>query len=157
MNVINDEQIVGDTTDCLLSGEYPYSEINPQATDPYGIDIGPVYEYFSPVAFISRHSYLPGDANMANGIWPPQVIGSDVTYMVNYFRGFPSSQTCLLDGFWCSADVNGDCNIIRSDVTKLVTYFRGLTELSFCPDYEPAWPTFNDLAPAAPAGWPNCE
>ncbi|MCP4581990.1 MAG: hypothetical protein GY839_10250, partial [candidate division Zixibacteria bacterium] len=90
-----------------------------------------------------------------NGIWPPAVIGSDVTYLVNYFRAI--SGPCLLDGFFASADANGDCLVIGSDVTKLVTYFRGLTSLSYCPDYEPAWHDPSELPEEAPAGWPNCE
>jgi hypothetical protein len=94
---------------------------------------------------------------MANGAWPPMIIGSDVTYLVNYFRALPSSPPCSLGGFWCSADANGDCMIIGSDVTKLVTYFRGMTALAYCPDCEPAWPTPDDLPAEAPGGWPNCE
>ncbi|MCP4580820.1 MAG: hypothetical protein GY839_04335 [candidate division Zixibacteria bacterium] len=106
---------------------------------------------------IYRNEYLPGDVNMYNGAWPPSVIGGDVTYLVNYFRSLPSSQACLLDGFWCSADANGDCDIIGSDVTRLVTYFRGTTTLAYCPDYEPAWSTPDDLPEEAPIVWPNCE
>ncbi len=92
---------------------------------------------------------------MYNGIWPPQCIGSDVTYLVNYFRGVGNA--CELDLLWCSADANGDCNVIGSDVTRLVNYFRGTTTLLFCVDYEPAWPTPDDLPDSAPSGWPNCE
>jgi hypothetical protein len=103
------------------------------------------------------YEYFPGDANMYNGIWPPQVIGGDVTYLVNYFRGLPAGRPCLLNGFWCSADANGDCNIIGSDVTKLVNYFRGIGSILHCADYEPAWLTPGDLPPVAPDGWPNCE
>ncbi|MCP4582027.1 MAG: hypothetical protein GY839_10440 [candidate division Zixibacteria bacterium] len=105
----------------------------------------------------SCYEYLPGDVNMYNGAWPAMVIGGDVTYLVNYFRGLPSSQPCPLGGFWASADANGDCLVIGSDVTKLVNYFRGLGDPSNCPDYEPCWPTSDDLPPSAPAGWPNCE
>ena len=94
---------------------------------------------------------------MANGAWPPMVIGSDVTFLVNYFRGFETSPPCSLGGFWASADANGDCNIIGSDVTRLVGYFRGLSDLLYCPDYEPAWPTTDGLPVEAPVGWPNCE
>ncbi|MCP4581138.1 MAG: hypothetical protein GY839_05935 [candidate division Zixibacteria bacterium] len=101
------------------------------------------------------YEYLPGDANMPNGIWPPSVIGADVTYLVNYFRGI--SVSCLLDGFYASGDANGDCMVIGSDVTKLVTYFRGLTSINNCADYPPLWPTPEDLPPSAPPGWPNCE
>jgi hypothetical protein len=99
--------------------------------------------------------YLPGDANMYNSIWPPQVIGSDVTYLVNYFRGI--GEACEIDGFWASADANGDCNVIGSDITRLVEYFRGNTTITFCPDYEPSWLTPDDLPDTAPDGWPNCD
>ncbi|MCP4583861.1 MAG: hypothetical protein GY839_19800 [candidate division Zixibacteria bacterium] len=103
----------------------------------------------------TNNEYLPGDANMPNGIWPPSVIGADVTYLVNYFRALNGS--CLLYGFFASADANGDCLIIGSDVTRLVNYFRGLSDINYCPDYEPAWPTPDDLPPTAPSGWPNCD
>ncbi|MCP4582300.1 MAG: hypothetical protein GY839_11860 [candidate division Zixibacteria bacterium] len=101
------------------------------------------------------YEYLPGDANMPNGIWPPAVIGADVTYLVNYFRAL--NGPCLLDDSFASADANGDCLVIGSDVTKLVTYFRGLTSLSYCIDYEPAWHDASELPPSSPSGWPNCE
>ena len=101
------------------------------------------------------YEYVPGDANMLNGIWRPQIIGGDVTYMVSYFRGI--SPPCLLDGFFCAADVNGDCLIIGSDVTRLVSYFRGLAGISYCPNYPPAWLTPDDCPTTAPSGWPGCE
>ncbi|MCP4580937.1 MAG: hypothetical protein GY839_04925 [candidate division Zixibacteria bacterium] len=103
------------------------------------------------------YEYLPGDANMYNGIWPPMVIGGDVTYLVSYFRGPVTAPPCLLDGFWASSDANGDCVIIGSDVTKLVNYFRGQTSLSYCHEYPPAWLTTDDCPTEAPPGWPNCE
>jgi len=103
------------------------------------------------------YAYLPGDVNMSAGTWPPAATGPDVTYLVNYFRSSPTSHSCLLDGFWCSADANGDCNIIGSDVTKLVNVFRGQGSIGYCTDYEPAWPTPLDLPVEAPSGWPNCE
>ncbi len=99
--------------------------------------------------------YLPGDANMAAGSWPPNVIGADVTYLVNYFRAIAAP--CLVGGFYNSADANGDCSVIGADVTYLVQYFRGANELHFCPDYEPAWQSSGDLPAEAPSGWPNCE
>ncbi|MCP4581996.1 MAG: hypothetical protein GY839_10280 [candidate division Zixibacteria bacterium] len=101
--------------------------------------------------------FLKGDVNMYNGQWPPTVVGGDVTYLVNYFRSLPASQPCLLGGFWASADANGDCLIIGSDVTRLVNCFRGDAEISWCPDYAPAWPIPDDLPVEAPEGWPNCE
>lgn len=105
----------------------------------------------------TAYEYLPGDVNMFGGSWPPQTIGADVTYLVNFFRGLPSSHSCLLGGFWCSGDANGDCEIIGSDVTKLVNVFRGLTTICYCANYDPAWLTPADLPPSAPSGWPNCE
>ncbi|MCP4582314.1 MAG: hypothetical protein GY839_11930, partial [candidate division Zixibacteria bacterium] len=105
----------------------------------------------------SGYEYLPGDVNMATGVWPPMAIGSDVTYLVNYFRGLETNPACLLDGFWGSADANGDCIIIGSDVTKLVNFFRGQTAIIYCPNYEPLWLSTDDLPPSAPTGWPNCE
>ncbi|MCP4582552.1 MAG: hypothetical protein GY839_13165 [candidate division Zixibacteria bacterium] len=133
-----------DSTSQELEVFYDTLEIKPDTSATYLPDY-PAYEY------------LPGDANMANGVWPPTVIGGDVTYLVNYFRSMPSSQACLLGGFYCSADANGDCAIIGSDVTRLVNYFRGQTTLEYCPDYEPAWPIPDDLPEEAPVGWPNCE
>jgi hypothetical protein len=98
--------------------------------------------------------YLPGDVNMYNAAFPPSVIGSDATYLINYFRSFETSQPCLLNGFWASADVNGDCSIIGSDVTRLVNYLRGTGSIEYCPLYPPAWPPVPDLPPP---GWPFCE
>jgi outer membrane protein assembly factor BamB len=114
------------------------------------------YQYGGPITGVTCE-YLPGDANMYIGIWHPAVVGGDVTYLVNYLRGMPASQPCLLHGFWCSADANGDCSIIGSDVTRLVNYFRGIADLLFCPAYEPAWHDASELPAEAPAGWPNCE
>lgn len=114
-----------------------------------------------PVTFEVSNSqlsqYLPGDANMHNGTWPPAVIGSDVTYLVNYFRAIPTNPACIVDGFYCSADVNADCRVIGSDVTRLVSYFRSIATINYCPDYEPAWLSPADCPEEAPAGWPNCE
>jgi hypothetical protein len=101
------------------------------------------------------YEYLPGDANMINGQWPPKIIGADVTYLVGYFRGI--NGPCLVGGFFNSGDANGDCNIIGSDVTRLVSYFRGLSDIAHCADYTPAWLIPDDCPSEAPDGWPNCE
>ncbi|MCP4581861.1 MAG: hypothetical protein GY839_09590 [candidate division Zixibacteria bacterium] len=109
----------------------------------------------------NRYNYLPGDANMAvwtpAATWPTRVIGSDVTYLVNYFRQDPNSLPCSLNGFWCSADANGNCEVLQSDVTRLVSYFRGDQIIEWCQDCEPTWPTFDDLPAEVPDGWPYCE
>jgi len=102
-------------------------------------------------------AYLPGDVNMAGGTWPPAATGPDVTYLVNFFRGLPSSLPCRLDEFWASADANGDCNVIGSDVTKLVNVFRGITTISYCESYPPLWLSPGDVPIEAPGGWPNCD
>ena len=81
------------------------------------------------------YDYTPGDVN-GDG----QVIGSDVTFLVSYFRGLVTPRPDQLfgpDNFWAAADVNGDCTIIGSDVTYLVKYFRGLNEIRWCPHYPP--------------------
>ncbi len=117
-----------------------------------------------PVEFVvaaGGYEYLPGDANMAAGAWPPNVIGADVTYLVNYFRAIASP--CLLGGYYASGDANGDCLVIGADVTYLVQYFRGANTIKYCgddvgeDDYTPAWLNTGELPPSAPAGWPNCE
>jgi len=114
-----------------------------------------LYEIFEEQG--ETYNYLPGDVNMSAGTWPAAATGPDVTYLVNYFRSLPTSVACPLDGFWGSADANGDCNVIGSDVTKLVNVFRGIGSIDHCPDYPPAWPTPLDLPEEAPDGWPNCE
>ena len=103
----------------------------------------------------SCFQYLVGDANMLNGQWPPLIIGGDVTFLVSYFRGI--SRPCLLNGFFCSADANGDCIIIGSDVTRLVNYFRGNANLGYCPECLPCWISSDDLPETSPPGWPNCD
>jgi hypothetical protein len=85
------------------------------------------------------------------------VIGADVAYLVNYLRAVPASRPCLLDSFWCSADVNGDCQIIGSNATKLINYLRGIGSLCWCPDYESAWHDQSELPTEAPGCWPSCE
>ena len=103
------------------------------------------------------YAYLPGDANMVFGEWPPYCRGADVTFLVNYFRGSPINQPCNLDGFFASADVNGDCRVVGSDVTRMVNFYRGLVDKTWCPDYPPLWETEQALPSQAPPGWPNCE
>ena len=110
------------------------------------------------ICLIFGYLYLAGDINMYAGKWPPIVIGSDVTYLINYFRSISSNKPCLIDGYFASADINGDCVVIGSDVTYLVNYFRGSGRIPlYCPDYEPAWKIQQDLPEEMPIGWPPCE
>lgn len=110
--------------------------------------------HFAVLKFNSACQFLPGDVNMASGLWPATIRGSDVSYLVNYFRG--TQPSCLLDGFYASADVNGDCMVIGADVTYLLHYFRG-TPMSFCPYYHPTWLSTAEVPVEMPEGWPNCE
>ncbi|MCP4580009.1 MAG: hypothetical protein GY839_00215 [candidate division Zixibacteria bacterium] len=119
-----------------------------------GVSVTPSDTIFLDVVMIPYY-YLPGDANMLIGIWPPIVIGADVTYLVNYFRTL--SDPCLINNFYCSADINGDCLVIGSDVTRLVNYFRGEANITWCADCPPVWPTPEDLPAENPVGWPSCD
>jgi len=112
--------------------------------------------------------YLPGDVNMVNGIWPPTVIGGDVTFLVNYFKGSPSSNPCCMHNpsanppagqyFWASSDMNGDCIILGSDVIRLVNYFRGFGIIEYCEEYQPLWlSAYEANTYSEPTGWPNCN
>ncbi len=60
------------------------------------------------------YSFLSGDAN-GDG----RVIGSDVTYLVQYFRGANPAPNPRLSG-----DANGDCVLTGPDVTYMVNFFR---------------------------------
>ena len=68
---------------------------------------------------------MPGDVNSDD-----QLIGSDVTYLVQYFaqNNPPPPDSCWNDStgtyHYAAADANGDCQVIGSDVTYLVNYFR---------------------------------
>ena len=94
---------------------------------------------------------------MPYGSWPPHILGSDVVYLVNFFRNL--SQPCVIDGFYAAADINGDCHVIGSDVTYLVNYFRGMAPsgIHYCPDYPPAWENQFEVPDTRPDGWPPCE
>ena len=141
-DLVSGAEYKGDGTDCTDGDSNSIADI---CEGPAGFD------------------YLHGDANMYNGSWPPAVIGSDVTYLVNFFRGLPANPSCLMHNplatsappyFYAAADINGDCSVIGSDVTRLVNFFRGTGVMVYCPDYPPSWPP---LPPSAPAGWPGCQ
>ena len=136
---------------------FTHTDYLPVAIDDFHVTDGPGATTLNQTLVQEGYAYLPGDANMYNGQWPPEVIGGDVTYLVSYFRGLPTNLPCYVGGFWCSGDANGDCQVIGSDVTKLVSYFRGIADLEFCADYQPLWLDSDDCPAEAPAGWPNCE
>jgi len=79
--------------------------------------------------------FVPGDVN-SDGL----VIGSDITYTINYLRttGPPPPDSCYNTnaGAWLysAADVNGDCAVTGPDVTYLLNFFRGSNNPPlFCP------------------------
>ena len=108
------------------------------------------------VMSVAGFAYLPGDVSMALGVWPPIVLGGDRTHLIGYLL-MQGHAACMLDGFWASADINGDCVILGGDATALLNYIIGGGSITHCPDYEPLWPTPDDLPDTAPEGWPNCD
>ncbi len=80
--------------------------------------------------FITKLDWCDFYAGDANG--DEQVIGGDVTFLVQYLAGNntpPSNCFCRCpspDLFYASGDANGDCVITGSDVLYLVNYFRGI-------------------------------
>ncbi|MCP4580083.1 MAG: carboxypeptidase regulatory-like domain-containing protein [candidate division Zixibacteria bacterium] len=116
--ITSDDAPSGETVNCLGPGLTWRTQMD------FGIHH--VYESFSPILFVDTYGYTPGDANGDDN-----VIGSDVTYLVNYFRsaGGPPPDSCwnmlTEDWHYCAADANGDCLLIGSDVTFMVNYFRG--------------------------------
>jgi len=60
--------------------------------------------------------YISGDAN-GDG----QLLSSDVTYLIGYFKGQLPAPDLYLAG-----DANGDCNIASNDLIYLVNFFRGI-------------------------------
>lgn len=83
-------------------------------------------------------SYIPGDIN-GNG----DANGVDVTYGVNYFKGFgpqpPDTCDCPPHGeMFVSGDVNSNCEFNGVDITYFVNYLKGIgPELLYCPDCPP--------------------
>jgi hypothetical protein len=82
--------------------------------------------------------YAPGDANCDGN-----VIGSDVTFSINYFRAGPNQPP---DSVWnpvraewhyASADANGDCDYLGSDVTYMINYLRAGSSPIYCPETPP--------------------
>lgn len=126
----------------LQPGVYSLSVTHPSYNDVIETDIH-VYANQTAVRDIVLYSndllYIPGDVN-GDG----NVIGSDVTYAVNYFRGVgsPPPDSVWLESsqswLYAAADANGSCSFIGSDVTYLVNYFRGISnEILFCPEAPP--------------------
>ena len=163
--ISNDTSLIGTTTQILESYirifyGCTFLEVEPDDDDYHPRFVGGTIEIVA-----SGYEYLAGDVNMHAGGWPPVVTGPDVTYLLNFFRDYPTSVPCKFDGdlglFWASADANGDCLVTGSDITKLSNVLRGIGFVKYCGDqetdnghYPPAWPP---IPGAAPVGWPNCE
>ena len=154
VRAVNDTSLIGQTVNNAINVGYDPVYGPPVFIDPEGNQL--TYEtIFSPMNF-KELFYIPGDISMYLGLWPPIIIGGDITFLVNYFRSSPLSQPCFLGGFWCSADVNGDCRVIGSDITRLINYFHDQNDITYCPDYPPAWDIW-DPPESPPPGWPECE
>jgi hypothetical protein len=143
-HVLDDSSLIGDTIQCLgkgisssLGGSY--------AGDSLGSAGYPVREIFCPVIFVdsitSSCYYISGDIN-SDG----QIVGSDVTYGVRYFKGLGGvpPDSCNNDSIgtpnhylYVAADVNADCLFRGSDITRLVSYFKGSAVLQSCRFFPP--------------------
>lgn len=106
---------VTDTT-ALCTGQHGHSYSFESAC----YDIAGNVELFAATAeavtVIDTNAFIPGDANH-DGL----VRGSDVIYLVGFFKGFNPEPQPLRAG-----DANGDCLVLGGDVTYLVRYFKGL-------------------------------
>jgi hypothetical protein len=111
MHTANDSSLMGQTVCPFIEGYNPahgltlWGDID--GTTSYIPDL-----IFSCLYFVE---YLAGDANGSG-----DVSGADVTYMVNYCKGFGPSPDPIFAG-----DANGDCLANGMDVVYLVAYFRG--------------------------------
>jgi hypothetical protein len=151
VQAVDNPLLWGDTVECFNLGLNPRNG-SALIGDTLGLRAFTTEANFSPVCFC--YPYLPGDVNMYNGIWEPAIIGSDATYLINYFLGRSTSHPCVFDSLWAAADINGDCRIIGSDVTKLINYLIGSGSISHCPDYPPCYPP---IPPNPPLEWPGCD
>jgi len=108
MRTANDSSLIGQTV-CPFPpwGSYLTLWINISGTYTYIPDVT-----FSCLYFVD---YLAGDANGSG-----DVSGADVTYMVNYCKGFGPPPDPIFAG-----DANGDCLANGMDVVYLIVYFRG--------------------------------
>jgi len=198
---IIDRELTWTFTDILLPdsiinepGSHGFVEFTalPIAETPIGTDIenrASIFFDFNPPVITNtvintialRYPYLPGDVNMYVGGWGgaggPLRQSSDVTYLVNFFKGGDIEPCYLYNDnytgtapspgfFWASADFNGNCKVQSSDVTRLVNLFKGAIPeeeiLRYCgydqPDQEnyfaPLWPNAGDPGEALPQeGW----
>ena len=65
-------------------------------------------------------NYIVGDVNH-NGI----ANGVDVSYLVNYLKGFGPPPPLEINGFYPEADANGNCDVNGVDVVYLVNFYKG--------------------------------
>jgi hypothetical protein len=122
--------------DSLDVGVYDILFSHPLYRDTTVMDVEVLWRETSIVDMVLSYpcDFVPGDVN-GNGV----VIGSDVTYAINYFRliGPPPPDSCFNanSGSWLysAADANGDCQFIMSDITYLLNYFRMGPAPTYCP------------------------
>jgi hypothetical protein len=85
--------------------------------------------------------YIPGDVN-GNG----DANGVDITYSVNFFKGFGEAPSSLCPcpphaDLYVSGDVNSNCLFNGVDITYFVNFLKGVgPELGFCADCPPGGP-----------------
>ncbi len=89
--------------------------------------------FYGPNGMPGCGPYILGDVN-GDGTR----LGSDVTFLVRYFKGigvppyqcYDVSNKAML---FSAGDLNGDCQLRGADVTRLVAYFKGVASISACP------------------------
>jgi hypothetical protein len=111
MRTANDSSLMGQTVCPFVEGINPINGGTLWGLTDGLTEIIPSL-YFSCLYFVD---YLAGDANGSGS-----VDGTDVTYLVNYFKGFGPPPEPLLGG-----DANGDCIVNGVDVVYLVAYIKG--------------------------------
>jgi len=140
LKTVDNPDLIGQTQPAIGKGLNLYQGSS-NAGDSTG-DIGfYLIEHYSQLNFLDPSAgcdYVPGDMN-GDG----DVISSDVTYGINFFRGAqPPPDSCYNESamgwLYAAGDCNGDCAFIGSDITFLVNFFRGLQpEILWCPDTPP--------------------
>jgi hypothetical protein len=112
-----------------------------EAVEPFRlVELGPSNPpvFNDVIEYLPDGFYVPGDANGSLSF-----SGLDVTYSVNYLKGFgpspPDTVDCPGQGrIAAAADANGSCSFNGLDVTYVINFFKGQGyPPSFCADCPP--------------------
>lgn len=153
---IIDNGVIGvlDPPDIVFVSLTPASPSAPMFGGPAAIM--QVWPFIGPAFFCQQFGLLPSDDIDAITLFGPNGmpgcgpyilgdvngdgtrLGSDVTFLVRYFKGlsippyqcYDVSNKAIL---FSAGDLNGDCQIRGADVTRLVAYFKGIASISACP------------------------